>query len=59
MWNKRLNKYKNNKDSVKNVVNLLKHYAYIKLRLALKSLKTLKIRELLLTANSQNLSVNG
>ena len=54
--NRGLNQHKNNKHSVKHAVNLLKHFVYIKLGLILQSLTTVKIGELLLTANSPNLS---
>ena len=51
-----LKQHKNNKHSVKHAANLKKHSVCIKLGLTLRTLTTLKIRELLLTANSPNLS---
>ena len=54
--NKVLNQYRNNKHSVKRAVNLLKKSVYIKLRLTLQTLATVRIGECLLTAKSTNLS---
>ena len=54
--NKGLNRHKNIKHPVAHAVNLPKHSAYRKLRLAFQCLTTLKIVELLLTADSPNIS---
>ena len=52
-----LKQHKNNRHSVKHAANSKKqHSVYIKLGITLRSLTTLKIGELLLTANSPNLS---
>ena len=51
-----LKQHKSNRHSVKHAANLKKHSIYIKLGITLRSLTTLKIGELLLTANSPNLS---
>ena len=57
MWiNKRIKPTQKQKAFFKTCCKLKKHYVYIKLGLTLQSSATLKIGELLLTANSPNLS---
>ena len=59
MWNKkRIKSTQKQENSLKHVVNLQTHSAYIKLWVTLQCLTTLKIGKLPITANSPNHSPN-